>query len=143
MPSRIFFDVRPAEVKTILGSCVAICLFDPVLRIGGMNHYMLPYWTGEGRPSEKYGDIAIEMLVEKLLNAGSSSGSLRAKVFGGAEQFGDQPYEVGLRNVECAKEVLYALNIPIVGFNVAGKKGRKITFTTDTGQVRLQFLPGL
>src|SRR5688572_13771956 len=85
-PSTIFAELLPHQVKTILGSCVAVCLFDQVLNYGGINHYMLPWWNGNGMPSPKYGDIAIERLIDKMLFLGSQKKNLVAKIFGGASQ---------------------------------------------------------
>jgi len=59
-PAALFASRTPHMVTTILGSCVAICLYDPILKFGGINHYMLPLWNGQGLASPKYGNIAIE-----------------------------------------------------------------------------------
>ena len=65
-PSALFAEKTPFMVDTVLGSCVAVCLFDNQLKIGGINHYMLPFWNGNGLASPKYGNIATEKLVEKM-----------------------------------------------------------------------------
>lgn len=72
-------------VKTILGSCVAICLWDKRLKIGGINHYMLPAWNGNDLASPKYGNIALDKLIERLQAMGSRVEDLQAKIFGGGE----------------------------------------------------------
>src|SRR6056297_2647363 len=84
-PSTLFASKTPYLVNTILGSCVAVCMYDPVLKIGGINHYMLPLWNGEGLASPKYGNIAIEKLLEKLKSFGSKKYNIKAKIFGGGE----------------------------------------------------------
>ena len=84
-PAAMWIEKQPYRVHTILGSCFAVCLYDPVLQIGGINHYMLPYWNGQGLASPKYGNIAIEKLIEKMLFLGSKKENLKAKVFGGGE----------------------------------------------------------
>ena len=84
-PSAIFASPEPYVIKTILGSCVAVCFWDRVLKIGGMCHYMLPFWNGEGLASPKYGNIAIEKLLEKMYALGSNRFNIVAKVFGGGE----------------------------------------------------------
>jgi len=65
-------------VTTVLGSCVSVCLWDCVRKRGGINHYMLPFWNGEGLASPKYGNIAIAKLIEKMLEFGSDRRNLRA-----------------------------------------------------------------
>ena len=99
-PSNLFVSNTPYQITTVLGSCVAVCLFDPVNKIGGMNHYMLPLWNGEGLASPKYGSIAIEKLVNKMTEKGAVYKNMIAKVFGGAELFGTKInyYNIGERN---------------------------------------------
>ena len=80
-PSALFASARPHKVVTVLGSCVSVCLWDPFLRIGGINHYMLPLWNGEGLASPKYGNIAIEKLIERMLYLGSRKSNLQAKIW--------------------------------------------------------------
>ena len=82
-PSSLFASNEPHIVSTILGSCVAVCLFDATTKIGGINHYMLPFWNGQGLASPKYGNIAIERLLEKMIALGCKKSNIRAKVFGG------------------------------------------------------------
>src|SRR5579859_1268958 len=75
---------EPTQITTVLGSCVAICLWDPALRIGGMNHYMLPINPAASEGTARFADSATCALVEGLMAAGASSGRLEAKIFGGA-----------------------------------------------------------
>lgn len=139
LPATIFAEPQPYLVDTILGSCVAVCLFDPHLHFGGMNHYMLPLWNGNGLASPKYGNIAIEKLVEKMLRAGSVKSQLVAKIFGGANQM-NTAMNVGERNVEIAREELRRFGIPIVAESIGGTVGRKIRFDTGSGQVLMKML---
>src|SRR3990170_1447004 len=76
----LFAEPGAHSVTTVLGSCISVCLWDPVSRTGGMNHYLLPYWNGDGLKTPKYGNIAIPMLLERLVNAGCRKGDLIAKV---------------------------------------------------------------
>ncbi len=139
-PGEIFARTGAYTVTTILGSCVSVCLYDPILRIGGINHYMLALWNGEGLPSPRYGNIAIKKLIEKMLDLGSSMGNLRAKVFGGAAvlQGSTGLMSVGERNIMVAEDMLTELGIPIISSDVGGVLGRKIIFHTDTGEVLLK-----
>ncbi|MBQ1698253.1 MAG: chemotaxis protein CheD [Bacteroidales bacterium] len=136
-PSTMFASAQPAEVTTILGSCVAVCLWDRYLGIGGINHYMLPTWNGMELASPKYGNIAIERLTEKMFQLGCKKNNLVAKVFGGGEviSVSSSTMHIGERNVMVAEEMLLERNIPIIGRSTGGKNGRKIIFNTHTGEV--------
>ena len=138
-PSALFAEKTPFMVDTVLGSCVAVCLFDNQLKIGGINHYMLPFWNGNGLASPKFGNIATEKLIEKMLRNGSNTSDLIAKVFGGANQM-NSSMEIGARNIEIAKEVLANHGIKIIAENVGGSVGRKLKYHTGTGQVMMKFL---
>jgi chemotaxis protein CheD len=138
-PSALFAEREQYMVDTILGSCVAVCLFDAKLLIGGINHYMLPLWNGNGLASPKFGNIATEKLIEKMIKNGSSSKNMIAKVFGGANQM-DSSMNIGDRNIEIAKEVLSNHGIKIIAENTGGTVGRKLRYDTGTGQVMMKFL---
>ncbi len=132
----------PHVITTVLGSCVSVCLWDSVLRIGGMNHYMLPFWNGEGLASPKYGNIAVAKLLERLQDLGSSKRNLRAKVFGGGVVLNvTNPFmNIGERNIQLAEDMLRQENIPIVSADTGGKTGRKIIFHTANGVVLVKKL---
>ena len=141
-PSTLFASKEPYVVKTILGSCVAICLWDPVTRIGGINHYMLPNWNGNDLASPKYGNIAIDKLLEKMGQLGARRENLKAKIFGGGEliESGANGTLIGERNIRVARLILEEKKIPVVASSTGGRKGRKILFFTDNGEVRHKFL---
>lgn len=136
-PSTLFASKEQYLVNTILGSCVAVCLYDPVLQIGGINHYMLPLWNGQGLASTKYGNIATERLIEKLQGYGSHKKNLIAKVFGGGEVIDTQisQFLIGERNIDIAIKILKQHNIKVKGQSTGGKLGRKIQYNTYTGEV--------
>tara|TARA_B100001245_G_C22798193_1_gene384809 strand:+ start:142 stop:606 length:465 start_codon:yes stop_codon:yes gene_type:complete len=139
LPSGIFVEKEPHVVDTVLGSCVAVCMYDDRLKIGGINHYMLPFWNGQGLASPKYGNIAMDKLIEKMELLGSKRTNMIAKVFGGANQM-QSSLGVGQRNVMMVKDYLADARIPIVAENVGGEIGRKIRFNTSNGQVLMKFL---
>lgn len=142
-PAALFADTKPHIVNTILGSCVAVCFWDKVLHIGGINHYLLPLWNGKGLASPKYGSIAIEKLYERMLQLGCKKENLQAKIFGGGEviETMSNHFNIGLRNIEIANSILKELKIPIVAESVGGKQGRKILMNTETGEVKMRFIP--
>ncbi|MBZ0156477.1 MAG: chemotaxis protein CheD [Alphaproteobacteria bacterium] len=143
-PGMLFASPQPHTVTTVLGSCISVCLWDPVLRVGGINHYMLALWNGEGLPSPKYGNIAIPKLIEKMLAMGSRKENLQAKVFGGAAviQASNGLMNVGERNIILAEDMLQEEQIPVVGIDVGGHLGRKLLFHTESGEVFLKKLKG-
>jgi chemotaxis protein CheD len=141
-PSTLFASKDPYVVKTILGSCVAICLWDPINQIGGINHYMLPSWNGNDLASPKYGNIAIDKLLEKMGQLGARRENLKPKIFGGGEliESGANGTLIGERNIRVARLILEEKKIPVVASSTGGRKGRKILFFTDSGEVRHKFL---
>jgi len=128
---------QPLILNTVLGSCVAVCLWDSKNKIGGMNHYMLPYWNGNGLASPKYGNIAITRLINKMIALQGSPQNMLAKIFGGAKMLQEQSnvFDIGRRNIELAHEILSDQKIRIVAESTGGEKGRKIFFNTNTGEV--------
>ena len=103
---------------------------------------MLPYWNGQELASPKYGNIAIEKLLNNMLEMGSQKKSLIAKVFGGGEviEVRTANFNIGARNIELAYDFLEKLRIPIMAASVGGKTGRKIQFNTFDGSVKMKFV---
>ena len=129
-------------VDTILGSCVAVCLYDPVTKLGCINHYMLPFWNGTGLASPKYGNIAIQKLLDKMIEFGSETSNIQAKIFGGGEVVNTKNniFKIGERNIEIAVKILKENKIKIAGQSVGGNQGRKIRFNTETGVVLMKLI---
>ena len=96
LPGGVFAHPEPHQVTTVLGSCVAVCLWDSDRRLGGINHYLLALWNGEGLPTPRYGNIAIHKLAEKVERAGAKRSRIKAKIFGGSSILQTQS---GLLNV--------------------------------------------
>ncbi len=127
-------------VTTLLGSCISVCLWDPVSKTGGINHYALPLWNSRGRPSPKYGNIAILKLIEKMLVLGCKKEDLKAKVFGGGaviKTYGER-LNVGDQNIMLAQDILSIERIAIISSDVGGDCGRKLIFNTGTGEVLMR-----
>ena len=141
-PGTLFAHRSPHKVSTILGTCVAVCLWDPLLRFGGINHYLLPYWNGEGLASPKYGNIAIEKLLDHMVRLGSNPAHLKAKLFGGKNEgeLDRSVWKVGKRNILLAEEMLKEMQIPIVNSSMGGPLGRKIIFNTLNGDVMMKYI---
>jgi chemotaxis protein CheD len=126
-------DVR--LVTTILGSCVAICLWDPKTMIAGINHYLLPTNPLRGQSDLRYGNTAIEQLIDVMVERGASTSRLAAKVVGGAAVMTafTARHSIGELNVEVAREFLKKFAIPVVAEQVGGQRGRKLLFHTGNG----------
>jgi chemotaxis protein CheD len=134
-PGQLVACSEPTTVTTILGSCVAVCLWDHRRKLGGVNHYLLPYWSDGRELSARFGPIAIARTLDRVLALGGSSGDLQAKLFGGAcvLALSTGGEHIGLQNVRVARERLTAAGVPIVAEDVGGNRGRKLVFHTDTG----------
>ena len=141
-PSSVYVSEEPIWVTTVLGSCVAICFIDRKRNIGGINHYMMPYWNGIGLESPKYGNIAINQLFQKMLEIGAKKEDMVCKIFGGAEVLNEKTsvFQIGQRNIEVAYKMISELGITIVSSSTGGKLGRKIHFNTRTGEVLQKYL---
>ncbi len=136
---------EPAVIETLLGSCVAVCLYDSVARIGGMNHIFLP-----GKADLKHFDNvaryavnAMELLINRVMTLGGKRKHLVAKVFGGAHVIPAISPENGMgsRNSEFVIEFLQMEAISIVSRDLGGHDTRKIYFHTDSGEVFLKRIP--
>lgn len=141
-PATLYVSNSPCMINTVLGSCVAVCLWDTERKIGGMNHFMMPLWNGDGLASPKFGNIAIPKLIENIVAYGCNRQNLIAKVFGGGEvlETTSSQFMIGTRNVQIAFETLQELNIRVISKCVGGKSGRKILFNTYTGEVLHKYI---
>ena len=135
MPGEFYCAAERAILSTLLGSCVAVCLWDQSRQLGGMNHFVLPR-APEGQVSARYGDVAITCLVDGIVGLGARIETLQAKIFGGADvlTFGSQP-PIGAANVALALDYLRHYGIPVAAQRTGGKRGRLIKFHTGTGEV--------
>jgi chemotaxis protein methyltransferase CheR len=133
----------PAMLKTLLGSCVSACIFDPKTGVGGMNHFSLPGVSDEG-VSARYGAHAMELLVTAVMKKGGDRHRLRAKVFGGGKVLNVQSehLNVGAKNAEFVLKYLGAEGIPIDGQSLGGTSGRIVRFHPHTGKAQAKPLAG-
>ncbi len=136
---------RPSVIETLVGSCVAVCLFDPLTQIGGMNHILLP-----GKADMKhfdaparYGINAMELLINRIMNLGGNRHSLIAKAFGGAHLLPAISKEngVGRKNTSFVVEFLKNESIKMISYDLKGHESRRIYFHTDTSDVFLKRIP--
>ena len=126
-------------LTTILGSCVAACLYDPIAKIGGMNHFLLPGERVPGSASQSYGLNAMELLINTMLKRGAERHRFQAKLFGGGrmmQSFSD----IGQRNAAFATEFLKVEGIPCVSESLGGDSARRVRFWPATGKAQMRIL---
>ncbi len=131
-----------AVLCTILGSCVAACLWDPGASVGGMNHFLLPgdaHAQAGGGAAMRYGAYAMELLINDLLRHGARRDRLKAKLFGGACLMKGLT-DIGRLNADFAERFLAAEGIEIVGGSLRGERGRRIQFWPVSGRARQTLL---
>jgi chemotaxis protein CheD len=133
----------PAVVmSTVLGSCVAVCLFDPQAGVGGMNHFLLAGTGGVRSNDMRYGVNAMELLINELLRAGANRHNLSAKLFGGARMT-DHARDIGKSNAAFASDFLAQEGIPCLSQSLGGDQARRVQFTPVTGAARQLQIAGV
>lgn len=134
---------HPTEVRTLLGSCIAVCLFDPSKSIGGMNHFLLPEGShAADEDPTRFGVYAIDDLIGKLMMLGADRRRMVAKVFGGAHVLGMRESDDGVpqRNVKFARGFLQDEGFKILAEDVGGYQPRIVVFSTSDGKARVKRL---
>lgn len=133
--------VAPDKVRTVLGSCVGIALFDRVAKVGGMAHVILPSSEQGTGDRGKFADTALDWLLDELVKAGAVKDRVKAKIAGGAMMFGSNVRSgIGERNIEAVKNRLHHHAIPLSAEAVGGEKGRRMTLDPATGSVEVQII---
>jgi chemotaxis protein CheD len=134
-------DVEGTIMSTVLGSCVAACIYDPVAKVGGMNHFLLP-----GNPdrdgsdqSRRYGVFLMEMLLNALFQKGAMRNRLQVKLFGGARVI-EAKSDAGAKNSEFAENFIRNEGLTLVSTSLGGFQGRRVEFEPTTGKARQKFI---
>jgi two-component system chemotaxis response regulator CheB len=128
-------------VTTLLGSCVAVALFDPEKKVAGLNHYLLPEPSPFDQLSPRYGTYALAQLIREVEALGGRSDRLQAKIYGGGNVINNilNGPSIGQLNINMAEKILKHLQIPIVEKNVGGQKARTIKLNTLTFDIIHKF----
>ncbi len=141
-----FRVAKGAVLKTIgLGSCIGIALYDPLVRVGGLAHVMLPRSSNGTKRSAKYADHAVEMMLEAMERVGVDRDRVVAKMAGGAQIFKHMTMDIlkiGDRNIEAIKSVLDDFGVRLVAQDVGGNQGRTVYFFTDDGRMLIKYSKG-
>ncbi|WP_320822960.1 chemoreceptor glutamine deamidase CheD [Reinekea sp.] len=140
LPGEYFATRDNTMIVTVLGSCVSVCLRDAKMRIGGMNHFLLPNDNSGTSDilgdSARYGGYAMEILINHLLKLGARRNSLEAKIFGGGNVLrGITAINIGERNAEFVLEYLQTEHIPVVASDLLDNYPRKVYFFPASGKV--------
>ena len=129
----------PTEIKTVVGSCIAVCLIDPRARVAGMNHFMLPASTknGDADDQARVGVHAMDLLIGAMLKAGADRHAMVAKVFGGAHVLlvPESAMSIPQCNIRFVDEFMTVEKIAVVSRDVGGYLPRRLHLHTDTGKV--------
>ncbi len=131
-----------------LGSCVGVSVYDPVVRVGGLAHVMLPSSkeANHSTPGYKFADLAVPALIEQLMREGSKGKGLVCKLAGGAQVLSapgrNNAFRIGERNVEAVKEALRQLGITPTAMDTGGSRGRTLRLVVHTGQVLVKTVGG-
>lgn len=130
-------------MSTILGSCVATCLYDPVARIGGMNHYLLakPLDEDAACSDSSYGLFLMELLINEMLKLGAQKKHMKARIYGGANMATGLK-GIGTANAAFARQFLRDESIPTVFEDLEGSCARRVDFSCATGRVRARHVTG-
>ena len=130
-------DDPSVVLTTLLGSCIAACMHDPVAGVGGMNHFLLPETSSDG--DERYGVHLMELLTNGLMQHGARKDRLQAKLFGGAIVVKGLS-NVGAKNAHFAEHCLACEGIALVGKSTGGLRGRRLQFWPVSGRARQAFM---
>lgn len=152
LPGEYYVSRQDEMISTVLGSCVSACIYDRRLKIGGMNHFMLPEPTGDrggerdswsatvGRAA-RYGNDAMEHLINALLKAGSRREDWDVKIFGGGRVL-TQMTDVGQRNIAFVQRYLETERLPVAASDLGDIYPRQVQFFPATGKVRVRQMRG-
>jgi chemotaxis protein methyltransferase CheR len=134
----VFASREPTWVRTLLGSCVSACLYDPHAAVGGMNHFLLP--TGGEDGGARFGVHAMELLINEIMKLGGHRPRLVAKVFGAAHVISRIPSRVPQQNAEFVRAFLHREGIRIVGERMGGTAAQEVWFETASGRARVRYV---
>lgn len=140
LPGEYFVSNENLVIMTVLGSCIAACLWDSRMRVGGMNHFMLP--DGDSLDvSGRYGSYAMELLINEMLKLGARRETMQAKIFGGAQVMHNfTTMNVGERNTDFVVNYLRTERIPVVSEDVLDIYPRKVCYFPATGKAMVKRL---
>ncbi|MBW0169904.1 MAG: chemoreceptor glutamine deamidase CheD [Hydrogenophaga sp.] len=139
LPGEYYVTAEDLMVMTVLGSCIAACIWDPRVRVGGMNHFMLP--DGGSDTSGRYGSYAMELLINEMIKLGARREHMQAKVFGGGQVMHTfTTMNVGERNTAFVLDYLQTERIAVISKDVLDIHPRKVCYFPATGKAMVKRL---
>ena len=139
LPGEYFVTGSEMVIMTVLGSCIAACIWDPKVRVGGMNHFMLP--EGGDDTSGRYGSFAMELLINEMIKLGARRETMQAKVFGGGQVMHSfTTMNVGERNTAFVLDYLQTERIAVISKDVLDIHPRKVCYFPATGKAMVKRL---
>jgi chemotaxis protein CheD len=142
LPGQLDASLEQRRFTTVLGSCIAVCLWCPRLKAGGMNHFVLPNRAGD-EFGAKFGSVAMPRLISRMNDMGCRTIDLQAKVFGGASMLanaGPVGTTIGDKNAKVALDMLRVAGVPVIASDLGGRRGRKLEFHTGDGSAWVKLL---
>jgi chemotaxis protein CheD len=148
LPGEYYVTTAGERIATVLGSCVSACVRDRRLGIGGMNHFMLPLdaskgasaWGAAVSAATRYGNVAMERLINDILKCGGRRDSLEVKLVGGGKVLGEMAIDIGARNIEFVRKYVAAEGFGVAGEDLGGLFPRKVHYTPESGKLRVKKL---
>ncbi|MFQ5470044.1 MAG: chemoreceptor glutamine deamidase CheD [Gammaproteobacteria bacterium] len=148
LPGQFYVTKYNEIIVTVLGSCISACIRDPIVKVGGMNHFMLPTNLAfenssiTASDSARYGNFAMELLINEILKHGGKKENLEVKIFGGGKIIRNMT-DVGQRNIAFIKDYLATERLDVIASDVGSPYPRKVYYFPETGKVRVKRLRSL
>ena len=133
-PGYVFSNMEPSIISAVLGSGVAVCLWDRALGIGGMTHFQRPRPGRRDKQTAQFGVVAVATLIKMLVKMGARKENLQAQIYGGGHRY-DYAKDIGRKNIQSARRTLKRSRIPIVSEDVGGILCRRLLYHTRTNEV--------
>jgi len=148
LPGEYYVTTAGERIATVLGSCVSACVRDRRLGIGGMNHFMLPLdaskgtsaWGGAVSAATRYGNVAMERLINDILKLGGRRESLEVKLVGGGKVLDGMDIDIGARNIEFVRKYVADEGFSVAGEDLGDIYPRKVHYAPDSGKLRVKKL---
>jgi len=141
LPGEFYVTKLDEMITTVLGSCIAVCAFDPCSGLGGMNHFMLPNSGGESTDilskSFRFGDVAMERMINEMIKAGANVHQIVFKAFGGGVMLANMT-DIGGKNIEFLHKFMQMEGLKLTASDLGGPHPRKVNFYVDTGRIRMK-----
>jgi len=146
LPGEYYVTTAHEMCATVLGSCVSACIRDTRIGVGGMNHFMLPLdasqgtsaWGAAASAATRYGNVAMERLINDILKLGGRRENLELKLVGGGRVLAAMSTDIGARNIEFVRQYVRDEGFNVVGEDLGDIYPRKVVYFPDTGKIRVK-----